>query len=125
VPPEQFPSQPPGTHFWYGSEALWTALPADSTWSQLPRDEHGYGNKLPWWSVDFDVEKDPFPDLDVRARRLDGPARIYQHDQATNGFSPESGLFMLTWVSMDTAGCWEITGMYRQASLTFVIWIAP
>jgi hypothetical protein len=125
MPPAAFPERPPGTYFWYGSEALWTALPAGSTWSQLPRDEHGYYNKLPFWSVDFDVEETPYPDLVVRARRLDGSASVYEGGRATNGYSSDSGQFMLTGVNLATSGCWEISGSFQDASLTFIIWVSP
>ncbi len=125
VPPDSFPAQPPGTHFWYGSDDLWTALPADLTWEGLPRDAHGYGNKLPYWSVHFDLNKKEYPELSVRATPLDGPAPPYETDWATNGFNPESGLFMLTGLNLATTGCWEVSASYRDARLDFVIRVAP
>ena len=122
VPPEPWPERPPSDRrFWYGSEALWTALPADGTWAQLTR-----GEKVWWWNEAFDGRVEGQPDLGVTARRLDGPAPDVRRDPpATHGYNPSIHWAILTGFSVSTSGCWEITGRYEGHELTFVVWVPP
>ena len=44
IPPEPWPSQPPGTdEFWFGDRGLWTTLPQSGSWRQL-----ALGEKINW-----------------------------------------------------------------------------
>ncbi len=128
MPPEPYPRQPLGrdefldrNEFWYGSEALWTALPADGQWDQLAR-----GEKVWWWRVGYDGSEEPQPELRVTARRLDGLAPVAASDPpATNGYHRDFHWAMLTGFMVPTPGCWAITGHYQEQALTFVVWVAP
>ena len=126
------PSQPPFSPpidvdyeglFWYGTPALWTALPLDGIWRGLPRDDSGFVQKIVFWREGFDAISEPNPALTVSGRRLDASAPAFLSD-ATHGFD-ETGDFMLTGVSIPTEGCWEITAQYQAEKLTFVILITP
>jgi hypothetical protein len=97
VPPEPHPPQAPYGDFWYGADALWTLLRPDGRWHSLPQDDHGYGQKVLWFREGYDMTTE-------------------QRDV---------GEFMLTGVTLPSAGCWEITGSYRQTSLSFIVWVAP
>jgi hypothetical protein len=39
--------------------------------------------------------------------------------------SPSFGTFMVTGFQLPAPGCSEIAGHYRDASLSFVTWVAP
>lgn len=120
VPPEPWPETPPqDDQFWYGKGGLWTALPNDGSWAQLQK-----GEKVWWWSEDFDVSEDSTPDLTVTARKLDKSGLTYASaTEATNGYHKSFHWAMLTGVELPADGCWEITGEYNGRALSFVVWV--
>lgn len=128
VAPAPYSSEPPERYedqFWYGTPALWTLLDEGGTWRGLPLDRQGYSQKVFWWSQDFDVRADPFPAFTVLLERLDAEAApIVAAELATNA-SADFGTAMLTGVEVPSAGCWKITGQFRQAELSFVVQVTP
>src|SRR2546428_746526 len=46
VPPAPYSRLAPGDQFWYGTPALWTALPRNGAWLGLPREPAGYSQKV-------------------------------------------------------------------------------
>jgi len=110
--------------FWYGSPALWTILPLDGTWQELPHDASGYTQKFGFWREGFDAISEPNPALTLTGRRLDGAAATFTESDTTHGFD-ETGAFMLVGANIPTEGCWEFTAEYREASLTFVVLVTP
>jgi hypothetical protein len=125
TPSEPYPPTPPGDHFWYGDESLWTALPPDGVWDYLPRNSGGYTQKLLWWRVGYSWTEEPVPDLQVSAHRLDDSSISFSESPATNAFAPKFGSAMLIGVDFPTPGCWQITGRYADAELTYVVQIEP
>ncbi len=123
VPPDDTPATPPGDLFWYGSPALWTALPPGGVWSARPRDDGGYVQKSVWWREGYIAFEERQPDLIVSGRQLDGDAAFREDGPATHGVSSDSGQFMLMGISIPAAGCWEITGQYSDETLSYVVWI--
>lgn len=124
TPPEPYPLQAAGDYFWYGTESLWTALPQDGAWSALPHDAEGYSQKVLWWHAGYSPTEEPEPKLLVTGRRLDAPAPTLIVSEPTNAMSEEILSAMLVGVTFPTAGCWEITGRYTGAELSFVVWVA-
>lgn len=124
VPPDNTPDAPPDGLFWYGTPKLWTALPTDGLWSDLPEDEHGFTQKTVWWRENYVAFEETQPDLTVSGRQLDGPGSFRQETPATHGVNPDSGQFMLAGIVIPEPGCWEITGHYRDQTLSFVIEVA-
>ena len=126
TPPDPFPKQPPAEFSWYGDEQLWTVVPNDQTWRSLPRDtDGGFSQKVVWWNKGYNPLVEPKPPLLVIGRRLDGDAPELIVTDATNGFNPESGNFMLVGITLPTAGCWEIMGQYKDKTLSFVVQVIP
>ena len=125
VPPEPHPPQAPYGDFWYGADTLWTLLRPDGRWHALPQDNHGYGQKVLWFREGYDMTTEQQPVLTVTGHRLDGDSTAFETSDATNGYHRDVGEFMLTGVTLPSAGCWEITGNYRQTSLSFIVWVAP
>jgi hypothetical protein len=128
VPPKPYRATPPRLYggFWYGSDQLWTMLPADGTW-EMARDKDGLFDKSLWWRAGFDPRREQTPSLTLSARRLDVPGRAIaaSSGKATNGWRDDDdiGAFMLTGIELPAAGCWEITGHYRARELSFVVWV--
>jgi cytochrome c2 len=112
-------------YFWYGSDSLWTQLRRDGVWRDLPRSDGGYVQKIFFASEGYNWREEPLPSLTVSGRRLDVAGLAFEELEATNGFHPEVGSFMLVGVDIPTAGCWEITGHYQGQALSFVVWVAP
>jgi hypothetical protein len=124
--PEPYsPDAPWENEFWYGTDNLWTSLPADGIWADLPDNPEGYTQKIFWWSDLFVLKDELKPALEVTGRRLDAKAPPLKTYGATNASAGDIGNAMLTGVDFPTLGCWEITGRYKKSGLTFVVWVAP
>ncbi|MFN2119825.1 MAG: hypothetical protein ACK2T0_05500 [Anaerolineales bacterium] len=127
VPPAPYPPQPPSQYanqFWYGTADLWTMLPTDGTWRNLPQTEDGSLQKVFWWSAEHRPADEPVPALAVSGRRLDGASDPLISSAATNA-SADFGTAMLAGITVPAPGCWEITGHYRGHELSFVVQVAP
>jgi hypothetical protein len=125
-PSPPYPREAPYTsEFWFGSDGLWTAVPKSGVWYDLPLNSDGYTQKIFWWSEKFSIRDEPEPDLSVSGRRLDAQAVPLNVSRATNAFAGDIKTAMLVGVDFPTTGCWEITGDYKGAELSFVVWIAP
>ena len=122
------PTPPPlyAGRFWYGTEALWTWLPADGIWQgRYQGGAYVYADKSFWWRRGHDWRAEPESPLTITGRRLDAPAPPLATSGATNSFRDDIGSFMLTMVDIPTRGCWEITGRLAGAEVRFVVWVVP
>ena len=112
----------------YGTQKLWTVLPRDGVWrgSGPAAPYHfAYDNKLPWGRTNppFRRRDDP---LAVTGKRLDGPAPLFTETFESSGFGPDySGEGIMGGIAIPVFGCWQITGRYMDADLTFTVWVAP
>ncbi len=106
--------------FWHGSDSLWTPLPTNGTWNALPKSAQGFTQKIFWWSQGYAQDAEPQPGLTVSGRRLDGKAPALAISQPTNG-SSDKGEFMLVGVEFPVEGCWQITGNYKDETLSFTV----
>ena len=127
--PPETPFSPPidadyEGRFWYGTPALWTNLPSDGIWWELPHAEDGYVQKAVFWREGFDAKSEPHPALTVSGRRLDASAPTFSFSDATHGWD-ETGNFMLMGISVPSEGCWEITAAYQAAQLSYVVLVTP
>ena len=123
--PSPYPSQPfAGRKVWYGSAALWTFLEANGeVWSGLPRGSRGLTQKTFWFSTQWlGTTREPIPTITVSGRRLDGPG-AFTSGPGTNASSSDFGDAMLVGVEVPTAGCWQVTGHYGDAALSYIVWI--
>jgi hypothetical protein len=125
LPPAPYDSLGFEGEFWYGSNSLWTAVHQDGTWEALPHNPEGYTQKVFWWWESYVWTEEPEPELTVTAERLDATAPLVQASKATNAYASDIGSAMLVGVDLPTLGCWKITGKYRDAELSFVVWVAP
>jgi hypothetical protein len=125
IPPDPYPQPTPGDNFWYGRDSLWTAVPQDATWANLPKNPEGYTQKVFWWRRGYSWTEEAEPQLAVSGRRIDAPAPPLQASKATNAYAGDIGPAMLVGVDFPTTGCWEITGRYADAELSFVVWVGP
>lgn len=111
--------------FWYGSNALWVALPQNGIWSSLPHSSDGYTQKIPWWREGYDWQAEPEPALVVTGERLDAKAPPLNTSTANGSYAADMGSAMMMGVDFPTTGCWKITGKYKDAELSFVVWVTP
>jgi len=125
IPPVPYDALGIKDYFWYGSSSLWTELPADAVWASLPHNPEGYTQKVFWWRDGYVWDKEPEPILIVTGERLDASAPPLNVSGATNAFASDIGSAMLVGVDFPTLGCWKITGKYKEAELSFVVWVAP
>jgi hypothetical protein len=121
IPPsvDLVPPTPPTYYHsaWYGTAHLWTMLNAEGeVWSTA------YGQKVFWWSADWHYQTELQPALTIVGTRLDAPGSFRIPPPATNA-GADFGEAMLQGVEMPSDGCWRITGTYRDASLSFVVWV--
>lgn len=127
--PEQAPFAAPNRGplraglFWYGSDQLWTRLPANGVWHKLPVGDAGYRQKSFWFRLGYDWQQEPQPDLKLSGRRIDGPSKPMLASSATNGYGIDLRSFMLVGIEIPLGGCWEITASYDGNSVTHVIWV--
>jgi hypothetical protein len=112
-------------HFWFGSNSLWTIIPANRVWDALPISSEGYTQKILWWREGYVWDQEPEPNLVVTGERLDASAPPLNVSRATNAFAEDIGSAMMVGVDFPTLGCWKITGNYNGIELSFVIWVAP
>ena len=126
-PPPPYPASAPFPDaFWYGTESLWTMLPANGQWRGLPRGDHGYRQKVFVWRPGYDGRSEQWPQLTVTGRRLDGSEGTPVAEEATNAHHRDfGGWAMLTAVEIPAHGCWELTARYGGSSLTFVVSVVP
>jgi hypothetical protein len=106
-----------GLQVFISHEGVWEALP--------PGRDGGYGQKVFWKFPGYSWTEDQTPDLDIVGEQLDGVGYFEQTEPATNAYAADLlGSAILTGVEFPQAGCWQITGEYRDASLTFVVWVS-
>ena len=121
VPPKPYPEHPDDGRFWFGTTKLWTKLNADGKWHGL-HQESGYREKLAWYSEGYDWRAKTNPRLIIVGKRTDAGAPPF----VTYGnASWASYSFMMSGITIPTAGCWELTGDYKGQKLSFVVWVAP
>jgi hypothetical protein len=94
-------------------------------WAELPHNPEGYTQKVFWWREGYSWTEEPEPELSVIGQRLDDPAPPLNVSRATNAFAADIQSAMLVGVDFPTPGCWEISGRYAEAELSFVVWVEP
>lgn len=127
VPPQPYPVKPSEDDFWFGTDELWTNLPARGTWTGLPHytpDDPTFREKLFFYRKGYDWKTEHEAGLIVTGKRLDAVAPPLLSDKANKGCCIYHRPFMLTGVNFPTVGCWQVSGHYHDRDLTFVVWIA-
>jgi len=126
VPPSPYPARPQDKgSFWFGSDRLWTQLPATGTWGRLghhPPDDPTFGQKLMFWRQGYDPRTEG-SELKISGRRIDSPAPPLLVDEPTSGSWTDNDSFIVAGINFPTTGCWEITGRYETDEVTFVVWL--
>ena len=126
VPPDRFLPSPPRSHGaeWYGTDALWTTLDQyGEIWRDLPVGPSGWVQKTVWWSADWDPGAEPEPAIVVSGQRLDAPG-AFEFTPGTNASAPDINTAMMVGIDIPQPGCWEVTGTYRDVSLTYVVLVS-
>ena len=124
TPPQQYAERGVPGSFWYGSNDLWTQLPANGLWRGLNNDGN-YLTKLIFWRDGYDWRKESNPQLVVTARRLDGSAPAVAVTNARSIFVTQGRPAMMVAIGIPGAGCWQITAFYGGTALDFVVAVQP
>src|SRR2546429_472855 len=79
VPPSPYSAKAPAGTFWFGSDRLWTAVPANGSWKGLPHytpNDPSFRQKLFFGREGYDWHTEPQPRLKVTGEtaRLFGSA---------------------------------------------------
>jgi hypothetical protein len=95
----------------YGKDDLWVMLPPPD----LAPIKSGstYSVKVPWW-------RSVPGDLQMSARRLDGPGTA--DAEIPSGYGKQG--FQVSGLMLSDLGCWEVTGVLGDSVVTFVIDVA-
>ncbi len=127
IPPEPYNAGSPVKElFWYGSPALWTLLPYDGAWRELPyNEESGYTNKVLFWRDGYDPAFEPQPELTLRGVRLDGSGESFTTSETTHAMAADIGSAMLVGVDIPAPGCWQFTASYKGEDLSFTLLVQP
>lgn len=126
VPPLPYSARKDPRVFWYGTDELWTSLPATGTWLPFRKDAPPDARLLrtvSWWRQrSWDAESEAR--LIVTGKRLDSPAPPPIVFGVHGGWLEENPLVSVN-LRFPTPGCWEITGRYEDQQLSFVLWVTP
>ena len=123
--PSPYPSSAPRAgSAWFGTPELWTMLDADGeVWPASGVPEVSVKEKTFWWSSAWNARSEQEPAITVTGKRLDGPGS-FRSDHGTNATAPDlGGDAMLVGVEFPSPGCWQLTAEYRDAALSYVVWI--
>ena len=114
TPPDSHPATPSGDRVWFGKDELWTVLSNDGSYDGLGRSV--------WWSSNFtDPGIETLPAITVTYTLLNSTTPLtIVIDQGTNASSAEEGLFIIAGSGPDIEGCWQVTAVYKNASLSYV-----
>lgn len=113
TPPDGYPATPSDPDMvWFGKDELWTAVPTDGISEE---------RKSVWWSSQFtDPGIESSPDITVTYTLLGSPSLTIVNDQGTNASTREDGLFIIAGSEPDIEGCWHVTAIYKNASLSYI-----
>ena len=96
--------------------------PEGEVW-RFPQGPDRLSEKTFWWSLGWPGSVDqPQPAITVVGTRLDA-AGTFTSGPGTNAQRDDFGEAMLVGVEIPSPGCWQITGSYGDAVLSYVVWI--
>lgn len=120
VPPLPFSEASDPTVFWYGTDYLWTSLPASGVWL--------FGKKTPptelrlvravhlWRQPSWDAKSRA--KLIVTASRLDAAVPTVAGGSPWGGWLEENQQVTVN-IGFPASGCWRVTARYEERELTF------
>lgn len=116
MPPGDLPPTRTDGKVWYGTDELWTAIPANGI-SDF--------QKSTWWSSNFPGSaEEPHPEIEVTYRLLGDESETLTNSNAIVASTPDEGSYMSVGFQPDLQGCWEVTATYKEATLTYVYYSA-
>src|SRR5215813_7549118 len=129
VPASPVPFTLGDNEFWFGTDKLWTRLPADGTWRGLVPKKPGdfaYEDKSFWFRA-YPGFSDRSTSLTVTGKRLDGPAPSFTWRSLGPNPSDRDGdaAMLVGGMAVPVFGCWRVTGQYADQELTFNVWVIP
>ncbi len=127
TPASEAPEDPPTVYdvVWFGTPELWTKV---NPQGEINSKRWLHGDRTFWWSESYSPA-DP-GEFAVTAEHLNGSAPTVEVSKpGGSGFNP----FMLApthesvtmvGVELPEPGCWELTAVYKGATLSYVVWVS-
>ncbi|MBI3751604.1 MAG: hypothetical protein HY263_08135 [Chloroflexi bacterium] len=112
----------PGSLVPYGQPALWATIPRSGSWPSSTSTSGGRFIRTFWYSDRWSITDEPSPSISVSAGRFGGGQSV-TGSAAVSARSRELGTSMIVSLDLPSGGCWQITGTYRDQSLSYVVWI--
>ena len=112
----------PGSLVPYGQPALWATIPRSGSLSSSTSTTGGRSIRTFWYSDRWSMRDEPSPSISVSAGRLGGGDSV-TGSGAVGAHSRELGDSMIVALDLPSGGCWQITGAYRDRSLSYVVWV--
>jgi hypothetical protein len=125
VPPPPYNVDKLGSGFWYGSDKLWIALPADGVWElgHYTPTTPEFRQKMLWFRKGFNAHQERRAPLVITGMRIDSSASPLKVDGPSSSWQSPERHFMVVGLNIPTTDCWKITGRYGEHELSFVVWI--
>lgn len=109
------------TMFWYGTDALYTALFSDGRWRGI-KSSTGTRNKSFWHRKNPEWEQENPYQFKVTYREHAETGPMFTVGRVTNAILGGE-MSMLIMLELPTRGCWEVTANYKDAYVSFVTWV--
>ncbi|HLE72774.1 MAG TPA: hypothetical protein VI688_00875 [Anaerolineales bacterium] len=115
----------PETRLFGPEDSLQVFITNGGIWNGLPPGKDGgFGQKIFWKYPGYSQTEDPTPAFTLTSEQLDGDGTFEFLGPATNAGAVDLlGSAILTGVEFPEAGCWQLTGQYRDSQLSFVVWV--
>jgi hypothetical protein len=120
-PPQSRPFDTDAAMFWYGSDALYTALYSDGRWRGIASPT-GTRNKSFWYRKNAEWLTELPYQLKVTYRQLNAVGPMLTGPEVTNAIMGKQ-VAMLLMLELPTRGCWEVTTTCKDAHVSFVTWV--
>jgi hypothetical protein len=105
-----------GSEFIYSSNSLHVWLPTQGRWPESP-------HSLRWYYNGAARTRTPsLPQLKVTAQRIDGDGAPAIIEPPKTVRDAGEAAAIVTRVELPAAGCWRISGQYKDDHLSFVVW---
>jgi hypothetical protein len=112
----------PGFLVPYGAPKLWALIPRSGSLASSTSTTGGRFVRTFWYSTAWSIADEPTPSISVSAGRLGGGDSV-TGSAAVSARSRELGTSMIVSLDLPSGGCWQITGTYRDQSLSYVVWV--
>lgn len=115
--PFDWVGKPPDGYEWRGTQEFAARVPVNGHWTGAGADRN-FRDRFVWWLEGNQIYGKSSPRLEITATRLDAQtAQIVERQWAHSG---EGWGKIIAGLGFSSAGCWAVTGRYKDQQLDFV-----